>query len=192
MPRKNAPEMPALAPAAPSFASPPGTMPPPEDLQRHAQVIEPAQPADCDAVVALFAEDLKDLRMQADERALRDVFATLVRDPRQVILVARRFPGDPAVGVLVATRIPSVKFQGWSMWIEELFVGRAARQWGLGRRLVEALLALARSEGCKGIDLEAYHGNAPAALLYRAVGFRRLGRERFAYRFAWEQEDDEP
>jgi ribosomal protein S18 acetylase RimI-like enzyme len=143
-------------------------------------------------VVALFAEDLKDLRMQADERALRDVFATLVRDPRQVILVARRFPGDPAVGVLVATRIPSVKFQGWSMWIEELFVGRAARQWGLGRRLVEALLALARSEGCKGIDLEAYHGNAPAALLYRAVGFRRLGRERFAYRFAWEQEDDEP
>ena len=50
------------------------------------------------------------------------------------------------------------------------------------------LLDIARGENAKGIDLEAYHGNAPAALLYRSLGFRRLGRERFFYRLEWEQE----
>lgn len=175
------------------FASPPGTLPPAAELRRHTQVIELALPGDRQDVIELFAEDLTDLRQEVDRPALGQVFDVLVRDARQVLLVARVAPGEAAVGVLVATRIPSVKFQGWSMWIEELYVARSARQWGLGRRLVEHLLELARQEGCRGIDLEAYHGNAPAALLYRALGFRRLGRERFAYRFAWEDEpEDEP
>jgi ribosomal protein S18 acetylase RimI-like enzyme len=34
----------------------------------------------------------------------------------------------------------------------------------------------------RGVDLEAYRGNTPASILYRSVGFHRLGRERFYYR----------
>lgn len=160
--------------------------------------IDAPSPQDRDAVVALFAEDLADLRLPVDLDALRNVFAALVADPRAVLLVVRDGPatmsanGDvtpgEAVGVLVASRVPSVKFSGWSMWIEELYVGRRARQKGLGRALVLRLLEVARREGVKGIDLEAYHGNAPAALLYRSLGFRRLGRERFYYRLEWEQD----
>lgn len=154
-------------------------------------VIEQATAADQDAVVALFAEDLNDLRLPVDETALRTVYDQLVADSRAVMLVVRNEAGGPAEGVLVASRVPSVKFQGWSLWIEELYVGRRARQHGYGRALVLRLLAIARREEVKGIDLEAYHGNAPAALLYRSLGFRRLGRERFFYRLEWERDEAE-
>ena len=153
-------------------------------------VIEPATPADRDAVIALFASDLQDLRLPVDRDGLRQVFDHFIADARAVMLVARSAPGGVPVGVLVANRVPSVKFSGWSLWIEELYVDPTARQGGLGRALVLRLLDLARSEQARGIDLEAYHGNAPAALLYRSLGFRRLGRERFHYRLEWERDDE--
>ena len=148
--------------------------------------IDAALPSDREAVVSLFAEDLADLKLPVDETALATVYDALVNDSRAVVLVARDAPGGTAVGVLVASRIASVKFSGWSLWIEELYVAKSARQHGYGRALVVKLLEQARAEGVKGIDLEAYHGNAPAALLYRSLGFRRLGRERFFFRFEWE------
>ena len=154
-------------------------------------VIDSATFADRDAVVDLFAADLTDLRLPVDRTGLRHVFDHFVTDARAVMLVARAQPGGAPVGVLVANRVPSVKFSGWSLWIEELYVSAATRQQGLGRALVLRLLDLARQEQARGIDLEAYHGNAPAALLYRSLGFRRLGRERFHYRLDWER-DDEP
>lgn len=152
----------------------------------NAPVIEPARPEDREAVVRLFAEDLTDLRLPVNEEALGTVYGALCGDSRSVILVLRQQAGGEAVGVLVASRVPSVKFSGWSLWIEELYVAKSARQHGYGRALVVKLLDQARAEGVKGIDLEAYHGNAPAALLYRSLGFRRLGRERFFFRFEWE------
>ncbi len=154
--------------------------------------VEVALTSDREAVIELFAEDLRDLHLPVQLPALSAVFDELVRDSRSVILVVRNEPGGTAVGVLVASRVPSVKFSGWSLWIEELYVGKSARQRGLGRVLVERLLEIARHDGLAGIDLEAYHGNAPAALLYRSLGFRRLGRERFYYRMEWEHEEDLP
>ncbi len=153
-------------------------------------LVERAEPGDRQAVVELFSEDLRDLNLPVDPAALCGVFDELVADPRSVVLVVRIAADRPACGVMVASRVPSVKFSGWSLWIEELYVGKAARQRGLGRLLIEHLLGIARRENLRGIDLEAYHGNAPAALLYRSLGFRRLGRERFHYRMDWEREDE--
>ncbi len=123
--------------------------------------VEAARPEDAEAVIDLFVEDLRDLRAPVT---------------------------GEAVGVLVANELLSVKFAGRSLWIEELYVGKRWRRNGLGRLMVVDLLERARTSGVRGIDLEAYQGNAPAALLYRALGFRRLGRERFHYRFDWEDE----
>ncbi|MBM4346273.1 MAG: GNAT family N-acetyltransferase [Deltaproteobacteria bacterium] len=155
-------------------------------------VLTSARADDRGRVVDLFAEDLTDLHLPVDKDALGRVFDELLGDARSVVLVAREQAEGPPAGVLVASRVPSVKFSGWSLWIEELYVGKAARQRGMGRALVEALLQFARDGGYAGIDLEAYHGNAPAALLYRNLGFRRLGRERFYYRLEWEQQDATP
>jgi ribosomal protein S18 acetylase RimI-like enzyme len=153
--------------------------------------VDDARPGDCDDVVDLFIEDLVELRAVVGERdALREVFHALLGDERAVVLVARDGASDGVVGVLVANVLLSVKFAGRSLWIEELYVGKRARRRGLGRLLVDALLERARAMGISGIDLEAYQGNAPAAILYRSLGFRRLGRERFHYRFDWEREGE--
>lgn len=151
--------------------------------------IEQARSDDAEAVIDLFIEDLTELRAPIGERAaLLHVFQGLLAEPRATVLVVRHIATDRAVGVLVANEILSVKFAGRSLWIEELYVGLRWRRNGLGRMMVEALLAKARDAGVRGIDLEAYQGNAPAAMLYRALGFRRLGRERFHYRYDWEEE----
>lgn len=151
--------------------------------------IDQARTDDAEAVIDLFIEDLTELRAPTGERdALLEVFQGLLAEPRATVLVVRQIPTDHAVGVLVANEILSVKFAGRSLWIEELYVGLRWRRNGLGRMMVETLLERARDAGVRGIDLEAYHGNAPAAMLYRALGFRRLGRERFHYRYDWEDE----
>ncbi len=151
--------------------------------------VESARPDDADAVIELFIEDLRYLRAPVGERgALREVFDGLLAEPRATVLVVRARETGEAVGVLVANELLSVKFAGRSLWIEELYVGKRWRRNGLGRLMVVELLERARDTGVRGIDLEAYQGNAPAALLYRALGFRRLGRERFHYRFDWEDE----
>ncbi len=150
--------------------------------------IEAAVASDQDAVVALFAADLPTQRIEHDHGNLAALFAALIDDERRVVLVVRERDGEVAAGVLVAHRILSVKFGGPALWIEELYVGKEYRRRGYGRELVEALLDMGHDQGMRGIDLEAYHGNDGAALLYRSVGFRRLGRERFHYRYDWEEE----
>ncbi len=155
--------------------------------------VEPAAAADRDDVVALFAEDLGDLHMGFDLSTLAIVFDEMLAEPRAMVLVVRALADDErpwrAVGVLAATRLLSVKAGGKAMWIEELYVGRRWRRLGLGRLLVEGLLERARPSGIKAIELEAYQGNAPAAVLYRSLGFRRIGRERFHFRMEWEGDD---
>ncbi|MCO4762345.1 MAG: GNAT family N-acetyltransferase [Myxococcales bacterium] len=149
--------------------------------------IDPAQPRDSAAVVALFAEDLTALRLPVDLDTLGEVFSGMLADPRAVVLVCREQADGEAEGVLVASRMLSVKHGGRSLWIEELYVGASHRGKGYGRALVEGLLDLAKKAGIKGIDLESYQGNDTAALLYRSVGFRRLGRERFNYHLDWDE-----
>lgn len=165
-----------------------GSPPPPASA-----VIDRAVGTDRVAVAGLFAEDLVALRMTADVTALEVLFDQMVEDPRSIVLVCREAKGGEAQGVLVANRFLSVKYAGESLWIEELYVGRRWRRRGRGRLLVEGLLDMARAMAVRGIGLEAYQGNDAAAILYRSLDFRRLGRERFGYDFAWEREvDDEP
>ncbi len=107
--------------------------------------------------------------------------------PRCVCWVAREPGSKQPVGVILANFEWSLKFAGPALWIEELYVTPSARRQGLGRILVEHLLDWAEVNGIKGIDLEAYQGNTPASILYRSLGFHRLGRERFYYRIGPEE-----
>ena len=93
-------------------------------------------------------------------------------------------------GVLFAHTYWSAKHGGRAVWLEQLYVRPTARRLGMGRLLVNALLDWAEVNGIRGIDLESYRLNAPASILYRSMGFRRLGRERFTLQI-WEEAQDE-
>lgn len=70
-----------------------------------------------------------------------------------------------------------------------LAVDPARRGQGNGRRLVEHTIALARARGARRLLLEMRAGN-PAAGLYGAVGFERIGERRSYYRGAGGQTAD--
>ncbi|NCN88946.1 MAG: ribosomal protein S18-alanine N-acetyltransferase [Gallionella sp.] len=52
---------------------------------------------------------------------------------------------------------------------------------GLGRRLLEAMLVLARHQNMRRMLLEVRASNAPAIALYRATGFGQIGLRRDYY-----------
>lgn len=142
-------------------------------------VIEDARPEHRERVADLFIADLETLRLRKTREELLAVIDGLItrRDCGEVFWVA--LDQGRAVGALLATRYTSVKHGGPSLWLEQLFVDPTARRVGAGKALVQRLLAWAADNGIVGIDLESYQLNAPASCLYRSLGFRRLGRERF-------------
>jgi ribosomal protein S18 acetylase RimI-like enzyme len=60
----------------------------------------------------------------------------------------------------------------WGMWVDS-----AARGKGTGRQLVEAVIAWARDQGARELELSVTDGerSGPAAALYRALGFVTTG-----------------
>lgn len=56
------------------------------------------------------------------------------------------------------------------------------RRRGLGRAVVQSLLALAREENCESVVLEVRASNLPAQCLYTACGFDVIGRRPHFYR----------
>lgn len=154
--------------------------------------IERPNAEDVDAMARLFLEDMTDLGVSSSLEGQRAVAAAVLEDlaserPDCLCWVARLEEGGPAVGVILANFNWSLKFEGRALWIEELYVTPSARRNGLGQLLVDELLDWAEDHEIRGIDLEAYQGNTPASVLYRSLGFHRLGRERFYYRIGSEE-----
>lgn len=58
--------------------------------------------------------------------------------------------------------------------VQTLAVAPAAQGRGVGRRLLDALLAEAARRGCTQVFLEVRSDNDPAAALYAARGFERI------------------
>ena len=60
------------------------------------------------------------------------------------------------------------------IWIlYDLFVAPAYRRAHVGRRLMEAAHAFARSEGAATVELDTAHTNTSAQALYESLGYRR-------------------
>jgi ribosomal protein S18 acetylase RimI-like enzyme len=56
-------------------------------------------------------------------------------------------------------------------WLEDLYVEDAARGAGLGRAMVEAVLARAQERACRRVELDVDDANTPARALYESLGF---------------------
>lgn len=66
--------------------------------------------------------------------------------------------------------------------ILNLGVGQAQQRRGIGRALVQGMLAQLRQRGVVKVFLEVRESNTPAQRLYEALGFAQVGRRRGYYR----------
>src|SRR5206468_1092284 len=62
-------------------------------------------------------------------------------------------------------------------WLISMWTDSSVRRHGVGRALVDAVVAFARDAGSSELLLEVTHGNEAALALYRSCGFEetRLG-----------------
>jgi [ribosomal protein S18]-alanine N-acetyltransferase len=82
--------------------------------------------------------------------------------------------GTGILGFLVAQHLAPE----WEL--ENLVVAPQARRKGIGKRLLNALLATARKTHSSAVFLEVRDSNAPARALYEKAGFKQVGR-RYSY-----------
>jgi GNAT superfamily N-acetyltransferase len=139
--------------------------------------IAPASEADIpeliDLLAVLFSIE-QDFSPDPDKQ--RRGLATLLASPTGHIAIARDTTSR-AVGMATAQLVISTAEGAPSAWVEDVVVREDFRGKGLGRALLDAVLAWARSQGAVRAQLLADLDNAPALAFYDRVGWQptRLG-----------------
>lgn len=119
------------------------------------------------------------------EEHYRELFSAGKREWQEVVLVAegrldrasaRGQSGETRLGFLAARRV------GHEWELENLVVAASARRMGIGKRLLDALLAEAAKTKNAAVFLEVRESNAAARALYGKVGFRESGRRKSYYK----------
>lgn len=128
--------------------------------------------ADIDAIMAL------ETRIFENDAWSTEAMARDVTDPDCYYLVA--FPPDaPArIDAYAGLQAPRGALEGD---IQTIAVTEDARGHGLGRTLVQTLLAEARKRGAREVFLEVRADNPAAQRVYRRLGFEELGVRRGYY-----------
>ena len=113
----------------------------------------------------------------------REELAEMVGAPGTHVLLARD-AGGAIVGslTLVTFRIPT----GMRAWIEDVVVDEAGRGQGVGEALNRFALDVARTDGCRTVDLTSRPSREAANRLYRRLGFE--ARDTNVYRFHLESQ----
>lgn len=146
---------------------------------------EPAREEDIPQLVALLdvlfgiEQDFRpDPEKQA--RGLRRLIEA--RDTAIVMVV--RDPEAGVVGMVSAQLVISTAEGAYSAWVEDMVIAEAFRAQGLGRQLLEATLAWAKSKGATRAQLLVDLDNAPALGYYDHLGWQatRLGARRISLR----------
>jgi ribosomal-protein-alanine N-acetyltransferase len=139
-----------------------------------AAFVEPAQPADLDALVALE-------RMCFSHPWTPRNFTSAMADPPRSRVVVLRVPhpaDDPGHGIAA--------YCVYELAADELHVHNVAvhpgvRRAGLGRLLMEVVLQAGAHQGARAALLEVRRSNDAARRLYESLGFHSLGTRRNYY-----------
>jgi ribosomal-protein-alanine acetyltransferase len=132
--------------------------------------IRAAEAGDLDALMALERESYP------DDAWSPELMAAELANPHGYYLVAIDESG--AVAGYAGLLAPVGTGQGD---IQTVTVASTARRQGLGRRLLERLLAEAARRGAEELFLEVRHDNVAAQTLYRDLGFVEIGVRRNYY-----------
>ena len=106
--------------------------------------------------------------------------AEMVRSEASNVFIARLDGAVVGTLTLVTFRIPT----GMRAWIEDVVVDDSARGHGVGERLNQCALDLARSKGAKTVELTSRPTREAANRLYQRIGFQP--RATNVYRFSLE------
>lgn len=142
--------------------------------------IAPASAADIPELIDLLAVLFSiEQDFSPDTNKQRRGLAALLASPTGHIAIARDTTSR-AVGMATAQLLISTAEGAPSAWIEDVVVREDFRGKGLGRALLDTVLAWARSQGAVRAQLLADLDNAPALAFYERVGWRptRLGARR--------------
>ena len=138
-----------------------------------------AAPEDLVAIVALLADDPigrgRESPGSQPDPCYRDAFATIERDPNQLLAVAEN--GGQVIGVLQLSFIPGLTRRGmWRGQIEGVRVAAGERGSGVGRAMVEWAIGECRDRGCGLVQLTSDERRSDAHRFYEALGFQATHR----------------
>lgn len=128
-----------------------------------------AQPADLDALAALFDAYRQFYGQPSDVPAAREWLRSRLRFGESKVLVARQ--GSTAVGFAQLYPMFSSVRMARTWILNDLFVLPATRRQGVARALLDAAAAFARADGAASIQLETARDNAAARATYRDAGW---------------------
>ncbi len=133
-------------------------------------LIRPATAADIPSIMILERQSPSAGHWTEDQyqRAFQRDGAT------RLVLIAEDEEPSPA-GFLVAQHLAPE----WEL--ENIVVAPAARRKGMGKRLLEALVAAARETDSASVFLEVRESNTAARSLYETAGFAQSGRRKSYY-----------
>jgi ribosomal protein S18 acetylase RimI-like enzyme len=102
-----------------------------------------------------------------DEQPREDAIERFLRSDDHHLLLA--LDGEEPVGFVSGVELTHPD-KGVEMFLYELAVAEHARRRGIGRALVDALAALARARGCRGMWVLTDEDNEAAVATYRGAG----------------------
>ncbi|UCF96625.1 MAG: GNAT family N-acetyltransferase [Spirochaetaceae bacterium] len=144
--------------------------------------IREARPEDLDAIVSLLGE-LKDVTLSSAPiapAAVRKTYQRMLRFP-EVYRNCVAVENSRVVGLISMVLYKTLLHAGGTALINELVVSESARRRGIGRKLVEAAIAVARVRGMEEIEVGTETGNHVARRFYKSMGFGQeyllFGRE---------------
>ena len=111
-------------------------------------------------------EDLSDLAPYLK------AFDAIAADPFNVQYVWEE--GGEVLGCLQLTLIPGIAQQGaWRAQVEGVRVKGARRGTGVGRKMMEAVISVAREHGCAQLQLTTNKVRTDAQRFYESLGFEK-------------------
>ena len=136
-----------------------------------AVVIEQARSADMPALVGLLAALFRiEQDFKPDTERQRRGLAGVLASPNACIMVARSAQGE-VIAMCSAQLVFSTAEGAHSAWVEDMVVHEAWRRRGIGRQVLEAVLAWASDRGATRAQLLADWDNQPALDYYQHLGW---------------------
>ncbi len=139
-----------------------------------APTVRAAGPADLDAVLTLVAALGRPPAEPRDARQ-REVAAAILADPDSPVLLAEL--AERPVGVASLRLLRRLNWATCEARLLDLYVVPELRGSGVGRRLVEAGVRVAREHGCHLLRLECGHGRTASHAFYERLGLEDRGRD---------------